>query len=296
LAAAPHSELLLRDDRRLQLLISAEFDQDQRIQLTRWVEFIASALAQVYGHWPRHRWQISIAPAAAADHDLIPWGQVHRDKIDRVEFYTAPRATAEQLKHEWTGYHELAHLLIPYQGYGDTWFSEGLASYYQNILQSRAGILTEQQTWQKLYDGFMRGRAQAEFDGQPLASVSNAMRKNGGFMRVYWSGAWYVLAIDTRLRQQSRGQLTLDHALRKLNDCCADEHLSVREMVERLDELNEVALFTPMYEEVRVSEAVPGFEKIFASLGVSIVDGEVRLQQVGPGAQLRRQVTRPKPL
>jgi hypothetical protein len=295
-AAAPHSETLLRDDRKLRLFISREFAPEQRIQLTQWITFIADALAQVYGHWPRHHWEVSITPASAADHDLIPWGQVRRDEIDRVEFYTAPRATAQELKHEWTGYHELAHLLIPYQGWGDTWFSEGLASYYQNILQGRAGILTEQQTWQNLYDGFMRGRSESQFDGQSLASVSDAMRKSGGFMRVYWSGAWYFLAADLCLRQQSSGRFTLDDALQKLNGCCADERLSVREMVVRLDELNEVALFTRLYDQVRASQATPAFESMFASLGIAIVDGSVHLQDVGPGAQLRRQFTRPGPL
>ncbi|NQX90364.1 MAG: hypothetical protein HRT77_17110, partial [Halioglobus sp.] len=223
-AAAPNATLL-RDDRQLRLFISPEFTAEQRLQLTAWIDFIAETLAQVYGHWPRRQWEIAIAPAAAAEHDLIPWGQVKRDTVDRVEFYTAPRASAEELKREWTGYHELAHLLIPYQGWGDAWFSEGLASYYQNILQGRAGILTEQETWQKLFDGFSRGQAETRFDGQDLASVSKAMRYRGGFMRVYWSGAWYFLSIDMRLRRQSRGKLTLDKALQKLNSCCADEQL-----------------------------------------------------------------------
>ena len=84
-----------------------------------------------------------------------------------VEFFTATQATTDSLQRAWTGYHELAHLLIPYQGWGGAWFSEGLASYYQNILQARVGILTEQQMWQKLYEGFQRGRGDAKglFDG-----------------------------------------------------------------------------------------------------------------------------------
>jgi hypothetical protein len=145
-AKEDYHKTLQQDDRTLDLHISAEFKTAQREQLTAWIEFIAGTLADVYGHWPRRQWQISIAPASAAEGDPIPWAQVHRDQVDHVEFYTSPLATADKLKRAWTGYHELAHLLIPYQGWGDTWFSEGLASYYQNILQARSGILTEQQT------------------------------------------------------------------------------------------------------------------------------------------------------
>jgi predicted metalloprotease with PDZ domain len=115
-------------------------------------------------------------------------------------------------------------------------------------------------------------------------------------MRVYWSGAWYFLAVDSRLRQQSGGKLTLDLALKRLNDCCADQQLSVSQMVTRLDELNAVLLFQPLFEEMKTSEHMPAFETIFASLGVTATDGTVHLQKEGPGALLRRQMTQRKPL
>lgn len=291
-----HQQTLTRDGRELLVTISPGFDQAQRRQLTTWVTFITGALASVYGKWPRQRWEISISPAAASDADPIPWAQVNRGELDHVEFFIAPRVTATALKQAWTGYHELAHLLIPYQGWGETWFSEGLASYYQNILQARSGVLTEQQAWQNLYDGFLRGRNDTQFDGQPLSSVSRSMREQGGFMRVYWSGAWYFLAVDVQLRRQSGGQLTLDLALQKLNDCCADQQLSVEQMVGKLDQLNEVVLFQLLFDEVKASERMPDFEPILSSLGVTANNGVIDLQQEGPGARLRGQVTRLKPL
>jgi hypothetical protein len=70
-----------------------------------------------------------VAPASARGADPVPWGRIHRGPIDKVELYTAPRAQFDKLMRASTGYHELAHLLIPYRGWGDVWFSEGLASY-----------------------------------------------------------------------------------------------------------------------------------------------------------------------
>ena len=38
------------------------------------------------------------------------------------------------------------------------------------------------------------------------------------------------------------------------------------------------------------STRLPGYMDIFASLGIDLVDGRVRLQQQGPGARLRREL------
>lgn len=291
-----YHQKLVQGGRVLEVQISDQFKPAERDTLVAWIDFISGALLQVYGHWPRQRWRVSIVPSAAADSDPIPWAQVTRDDIDHVEFFTAPQATTEQLKHAWTGYHELAHLLIPYRGWGDTWFSEGLATYYQGFLQARAGVITEQEAWQRLHDGFMRGRAETQFDGRALREVSSAMRENGGFMRVYWSGAWYFLALDIRLRQQSGGRHSLDMALRKLNDCCANEQMSVRQMVSKLDELNGVLIFEQLYDKVDTSTRIPAFETLFSSVGVMVEDGSVILQREGPGALLRQQMAAPRVL
>ena len=282
--------ILTRDGRTLDLRVNTQFEPAMQQNLLEWVDFIAATLAQVYGHWPRREWQVVVAPISSMGSDPIPWAQVHRGKIDQVEFFTVPGTTTEDLKRAWTGYHELAHLLLPYRGWGDVWFSEGLASYYQNLLQVRAGILTEQQMWQKLYDGYLRGRADTRFDGRELQSVSDELRREGGFMRVYWSGAWYFLAADAQLRQRSGGKHTLDSALALLNRCCADQSLSVAAMVRKLDELNQVVLFQPLYDEVTVSTRIPPYAPIFASLGIAISNGKVVLQADGPGAGLRKQL------
>ncbi|MAT93239.1 MAG: hypothetical protein CME59_11630 [Halioglobus sp.] len=292
-APATDTETLWSNGSRLELRISPEFSRSARRDVREWIVFSAGALEQVFGRWPRKKWVVSVSPLSASGTDPIPWAQVHREERDRVEFYVAPQASLDQLKSAWTGYHELAHLLLPYRGWGDTWFSEGLATYYQNLLQVRSGVIDDARLWQNLYEGFERGRADAAFDGQPLEEVSSNMRKQGGFMRVYWSGAWYFLKVDTRLRRQSGGALTLDRALQKLNECCGEQRLSVQQIVERLDRLNQVYLFTPLYEKMRQSGAMPDYTDLFASLGVSVTPGGTALAATGPGAALRRQIANP---
>lgn len=283
--------VMLQEGRKLEVQISDRFTPSMRENLLLWAEYIATALNQVYGHWPNKQWQMSMVPASASRRDdPIPWAQVHREKFNRIEFFIAPSASVGDLKAAWTGYHELAHLLLPYRGWGDSWFSEGLASYYQNILQARMGLISEQQMWQKLYEGFMRGLGETRFEGQSLRSVSDKLRQNGAFMRVYWSGAWYFLAADTRLRLQSGGKFNLDMALEKLNGCCADQRLSVPEIVAQLDQLNGVQLFGSLYREMVDSTTIPPLDGIFSSLGIDVIEGRIHLQEQGPGAYLRGEI------
>lgn len=288
--------LLTHGDQTLQLNIGEGFNPDSHQDLTDWATHISNALLQVFGRWPRDRWRMVVEPASGSTSDPIPWGQVNRGPVDTVTFYVLPSASAEALQNNWTSYHELSHLLIPYKGSGDAWFSEGLASYYQNILQIRAGVLSEEQMWQKLLDGFMRGRQQSEFDGRPLVRVSDEMPGNGAFMRVYWSGAWYFLAADVQLRQQSGGRVGLDQALAALNRCCANESLSALAIAQRLDHENRVVLFEPLFQQARASLAVPDFETLYASLGIQIEEGQITLQDEGPGAELRQGMVKTKAL
>jgi hypothetical protein len=295
-AVANPGQTIERDGRFLHLEISQDFDQHTQGEIRQWAGTLSDALLQAYGHWPNRHWRMIVAPASAAADDPIPWAQVVRSSLPTIEFYTSPQSTAASLQAAWTGYHELGHLLIPYRGWGDLWFSEGLASYYQNLLQARSGLITEREMWQRLHDGFERGRNDTGFASQTLTAVSDALYEKGGFMRVYWSGARYFLEADARLRQQSGGALTLDLALRRLNACCADQLLSIEEIVQRLDTLNDVTLFDSLYQSARQSLAVAPAERLFASLGIEVRDGTVHLQPIGPGAALRRNIAAPRTL
>ncbi|MEM1114700.1 MAG: hypothetical protein AAGI11_22495 [Pseudomonadota bacterium] len=279
----------------LEVLVDERFSARSVEEIRNWLEPLSQSLLLAYGNWPRDRWRVQVIPTASSGTDPIPWAQVNRGDVDRVSFYVGAEPRADQLIKAWTGYHEFAHLLIPYRGYGDLWFSEGLASYYQNLLQARAGILDESTMWQKLHDGFERGAAQTQFDDAPLAALSDGMHGMGAYMRVYWSGAWYFLVADARLRQQSGGRLSLDSALARLNECCADLELSVPDMVERLDRLNRVVLFEPLYKEMRQRRGMPDHRDVFRSLGIRIDKGEVVLQSLGPGASLRTDIAQGDP-
>lgn len=262
----------------------------QREGVLNWLRFSTDALASVYGRWPRSEWRIEIAPISLYSDDSIPWAQVNRGDPDIVAFYIDAMASERELVENWTTYHELSHLLVPYRGWGDLWFSEGLASYYQNLLQARTGVIDERLMWQKLHDGFERGLDNPRPDLN-LAELSPDMRENRSFMRVYWSGAWYFLSADIALRKESGGDVTLDTALGMLNSCCRDRSMSAREIAKKLDLLTGSTLFTDLFARARASRALPPVAGLFSDLGISIQDGTVSLLPDHPGSAIRRDIS-----
>ena len=61
-------------------------------------------------------------------------------------------------------------------------------------------------------------------------------------------------------------------------------------MVRRLDRLNRVVLFEPLYRQVRSGRSMPDHLPLFGSLGIRVQDDQVVLQELGPGARLRSSI------
>ncbi|MFT4613275.1 MAG: hypothetical protein ACI9NT_000413 [Bacteroidia bacterium] len=280
---------LTRNDQVVVIDMHFLMPASRRESVLSWLRFSTDALASVFGRWPRSEWRIEITPISMYSKDSIPWAQVNRGDPDTVAFYIDAMASERALVENWTTYHELSHLLIPYRGWGDLWFSEGLASYYQNLLQARSGVIDERLMWQKLHDGFERGRDNPRPDLN-LAELSPNMRENRSFMRVYWSGAWYFLSADIALRKESGGNVTLDSALGMLNSCCRDRAMSAREIAKKLNFLTDSTLFTDLFARARASRAVPPVSGLFSDLGITIEDGTVSLLPDHAGSAIRRDI------
>lgn len=262
------AESITHADQRINIVYAASLDTSEREQTVAWLQRVTDALLTVYGEWPKDTFNISIQSSSRSD-SPVPWGQVTRGDPDTVLLVINPEAELEALTADWTAFHELSHLLIPYRGYGDLWFSEGLASYYQNIIQARAGLLSESEFWDKLASGFERGRKQVRWPQLNLAEISDDMKRYREFMRVHWSGVHYWLSADIKLRQRSQNKKTLDSLLKQIKDCCQHSSMSAAEIADQLDQLAGENIFKPLLLEYRVSRAMPDYTPVLSGLGVN---------------------------
>jgi predicted metalloprotease with PDZ domain len=190
--------------------------------------------------------------------------------------------------------HELSHLMHPYLGDRGAWLAEGLATYYQNVLRARAGLLTPAQAWDRLYEGFQRGAKDGGDDA--LEDIARNMHRTHAYQRVYWAGAAYWLTVDRDLRRASGGAMNLETALSKFRDCClpAYRQWKPEDFVARLDELAGVTTFSTRYREFAQMRRFPDWQEVFADLGIRDGGAHLAFDAGAKDAAIREAIMAPR--
>jgi hypothetical protein len=254
------------------------YTAQERIKLRRWLQHAGATAANLYGALPRTEMRIILERTDNAS-EPVPYAQVIRSEPEGVKFYLDPTYPLPSFFADWTAVHELIHLYIPYPGAQDLWLSEGLATYYQNVLRARVGILSPTRAWQKLHDGFQRGLADNRNNHLPLADLSASMRHNHAYMRVYWSGTAFFLEADLALRQASGNRQSLDSVLQAFVGCCLATVAvgSGPALVAALDTAAGRDVFTALYRRYSAAAGMPDFQRILGKLGIEAPGGKVSL-------------------
>jgi len=259
----------------------------QREAIAEWVRETAERVATITGRFPQQQPQILIV-AIGERREAVPWAHVMRGGGIAAEFFIDETRPISEFRSDWTATHELSHMLLPYVSSRDRWLSEGLASYYQNVLRARDGLLTEEQAWQKLHSGFERGKRATR--GDSLAKATRSGR--GATMRVYWSGAAIMLKADTRLRELSGGRQSIDTALSSLHDCCFEEgrYWRAKELFKVLDRLTGHTVFMDLFLEHVLDDEFPDLSMTYAQLGIIPRSTSVQLNSDAPLNRVRYQI------
>ena len=258
-----------------------------------WVRNAATNVARAYGRFPNPAARVIVFPL-----DSSPWasdspvyfGRVVRDGGETVELLIDPRQPIRAFYDDWTATHELSHMMVPYVRREQRWISEGFAQYYQNLLLARAGRYSEREAWQRLYEGFERGRESAP-QLSPNAATRGAERNTR--MKIYWSGAALALMADVELRRRSSGKRSLDDVLSELQHCCLPSQTtwSGKRFFTRLDSFLEEPLFMRLYARYANANGFPDVRPLLQQLGVDWQHGRVRLNDDAQLAEIRAALT-----
>ncbi len=255
-------------------------------RMQAWVEDAAQMVAELYGRFPQPQAQILIVPGARGN-EPTPWAYVVRGGSPAAQFFVNQRRPVSEFFDDWTAVHELSHFLLPYINSEDIWLSEGVATYYQNVLRARGGRMTAPQAWERLHAGFVRGMESAP--GLTLAQATESMYRNDTYMRVYWEGAALLLIADVRLRQMTAGKQSLDTALAALNECCAstDRAWSARELLDRLDAATGTRIFAELYDQHVASRSFPDLSQTYRALGIAAGSSGLEFSDEGSQRRMR---------
>ncbi len=264
---------------QLAIVFNGHFLPAEQQKLLRWITHVAQASTSVYGRPPLTTITIQFIPTRTAK-EPVPFGRINRGKQQGISFYVNPKYPLDAFINDWTAYHEFSHLMIPYPGDDDMWFSEGLASYYQNIIMGRTGIRPPLEAWQRLYAGFVRGANDTKMQHLNLKQLSPKMQESRSFMRVYWSGAYYFFSVDVALRKQ---QQSLDQVLSQLQRCCllSKRNWTALQLIKKMDQLSATTIFSREYTKVIQSTALQGFESQFKTIGLEITNGKITTRASG---------------
>lgn len=262
--------------------------------LLRCVEQSALAASQMLGRFPVDDAGLLLVPTPFSRSS--PFGVVGRGTMPTVAVLVGERAESDSLARAWVPVHEFSHLAHPYIDRQDAWLSEGIATYYQEILRARGALIEPREAWTHLHEGFVRGERAGT--GRSLAAESRDMVRTAAFRRVYWAGAALALIADVEIRRRSEGRSSLDHALRDLNECCVQSHHPMRadEAISRMRELHRDVLRDVTGRYLGRSE-FPDFSETYQALGISISEsGRLTFEENGPGARLRNGIVTPRPV
>jgi len=264
-----------------------------RQAILNWLKVTATDVSLVYGRFPNTSPQVVVVPVNRGD-GAVPFGRVIRNGGETVQFFVNLERPIDEFMDDWTATHEFSHLMLPYLNKRHRWVSEGFAQYYQNILLARSGAYDERYAWQKLYEGFERGR-NSRPELSPNEAAEGGIRT--GLMKIYWSGAAIALMADVRLRQRSGGRESLDHVLGRLQQCClpGDRVWTGTEFFETLDSLLAEPLFMSLYRRYADTAGFPDTAELLTQLGLSITDGEVHFSRKSALQDIRTAITRADP-
>ncbi|MCC7548666.1 MAG: hypothetical protein IT532_12950 [Burkholderiales bacterium] len=233
----------------------------------QWLTRAAEAVSTSYGRFPVDEAQVVVVPGARGD-EPVPWAFVLRGGRPALHFFINQREPLAAFMVDWTAVHEMSHLLLPYVRAEDAWLSEGLASYYQNVLRARAGMLPVAEAWQRMHAGFRRGMR--SMPGTSLAAATERMHRDGAYMRVYWYGAALLFMADQRVRERTQGRHSLDTLLRDLRACCLGGRQAWQavRLFAKLDQLSGTGVFSELYEQHIASTRFPDLAETYRRLGI----------------------------
>jgi len=271
----------------LRLAMTGDLPGEQRGKLESWLAAAAGSVSSVAGSYPVTEPQILIIPIGQRG-EPVPWAHVMRGGGLAAEFFVDETRPLAEFLGDWTGVHELSHMLLPFVSSRDRWLSEGLASWYQYLLLARSGALSPEQAWQELHEGFLRG--QADTGRKTLAeATADGWRHT---MRIYWSGAAMMMLADTRLRARSGGVQSLDTALAALRQCCLANNRRWRalELFEQLDRITASEIFTKLYETHVDSRDFPDLSSTWRRLGIDANGPQLWFSDQGDWVRMRSEI------
>jgi hypothetical protein len=274
----------------LDLIVMDGFDEPARSLIAPWLASAGVMVAQPSGAFPAPHAQVIVVPTSPSTFP-IHFGHTGRSGGGSIVLFMPTDMDREQFRSDWIAVHEFSHLLHPFVQRGDAWLSEGLATYLQEVLRVRAGMLPPEQAWRRLYEGALLGRETE----QSLAQETRMMAYAGNYQRVYWAGAAIALMADVELRRKTDGKASLDAVLAGLtrDHVGALRGLSAGELLREMDARAGMPVFQDIASRYLAGGRLPDLSALYRELGLLDASDRLGSPRAAPLAWVRDAIMAP---
>jgi hypothetical protein len=223
------------------------FTPAQQQQLQHWLHFSATATTDVLGPYP---FTMQLYLYQHPGNEPVPWANTWRESSQQIHFHVDPRFDQSQFKQDWTAYHEIAHLALPFLGTNNAWFAEGFASFMQYQIMQQAGLIDSAAT--AISAKFIRQRRHY-LNNNSMRDNALAQLKARRFAAGYWGAAQFFVVADIVLQQQGKGRLT--QLIQRYQRCCRLRDQTLNDVIVSFDRLTESNLFSELLQQFKQQPA-----------------------------------------
>lgn len=234
------------------------FSVAEQIKLQTWIEDTVAGVEALVGPYP-FELQIRMYRKDGA-REPVPWANTIRGSEQGVNFHVDPLFSLEEFRSDWTAAHELSHLIFPYLGRTDSWFSEGFASFMQYQVMMATRDLTADEATARYLSRLNRASRDYPYQSSAFSDAAPKLRRTGKYPVMYWGGAAYFLQVDEMLRRSS-GE-TLISVLDSYMQCCRRDRKSLDALVRDLDRLSNSSVFSDCLRKFRTEPGFPAYDML----------------------------------
>lgn len=226
----------------------SSFSVEQQNKLQSWLKQTTTSTAAVVGPYP-FTMQYYVYYRSNSK-EPVPWAHTQREDSQQVHFYIDAGFPLDAFLNDWTAYHELSHLALPYVGRDNAWFAEGFASYMQYQIMQHAGLVNSAK--QMISNKFT---PQRHYYANQRSMLDNAVMQLQArhFAAGYWGGAQFFVVADTLMQQRGKGSFT--QLIQRYQLCCRLQNDNISDVIKSWDELTNSTLFSDLLQQFRQQSA-----------------------------------------
>lgn len=229
------------------------FDNEQAQMLENWLTLGVNATRATLGIYPT---PLALHLYPKKSNQPVPWAYTRRDGQGSVHFYVDVRFGLTKFVDDWTIYHELAHMALPYLGAQYRWFSEGFASFMQYQIMVQAKVLKG--TLEERYRAKISPHLRWFNSDLTPAAIATRLMDNQQYPAAYWGGAYFFISAEQLLVQKHN--TTMAELISHYQECCRTNDNNLAEVIASLDGILKAPLFSHLlkrYESTPARELYP---------------------------------------